>query len=131
VSSVADINRPEVVEEVTKVFLAYEDALMANDVEAMGEAFWDSPLTTRYGINERLYGADEIAAWRRAAIAVPPGRRIGPTVVSTFGADFACVSTEFRNPSNPAMVGRQTQTWVRMDGTWLVVAAHVSLQATT
>jgi hypothetical protein len=131
VSSVADINRPDVVEAVTAAFLAYEDALMANDVEAMGEAFWDSPLTTRYGINERLYGAADIAAWRRSAAPVPPGRRIGPTVVSTFGDDFACVSTEFRNPSNPGVVGRQTQTWVRMRGTWLVVAAHVSLQATS
>ncbi len=124
----SEVNRPDVVEEVTEAFHAYEKALVDGDISAMSAAFWDSGVTVRYGINEVLYGADEIAAWRAAAPPIPPGRRLGPTVVATFGTDFACVSTEFRNPGFVGRFGRQSQTWVRMPGGWQVVAAHVSLQ---
>ncbi len=34
--------------------------------------------------------------------------------------------TEFRREPGAA-VGRQSQTWCRIDGRWVVVAAHVSL----
>jgi hypothetical protein len=121
-----DVNDPEVVAEVTAVFEAYEDALVANDAARLDAAFWDSELTVRYGVNECLYGAEAIAAWRRDAPALPPGRVDGPTTVSTFGRDAACVSTEFRYPGRPT-VGRQSQTWVRFPEGWRVVAAHVSI----
>ncbi|MDQ1703122.1 MAG: hypothetical protein QOF57_2374 [Frankiaceae bacterium] len=123
-----EINRPDVVAEVTEAFVAYEQALVDGDVAAMTDAFWESEFTVRYGIDEVLYGADEIAAWRGSAPPIPPGRRLGPTVVATFGTDFACVSTEFRNAGNTGRFGRQSQTWVRMPAGWQVVAAHVSLQ---
>lgn len=121
-----DVDRPGVVAEVTAAFVAYEAALVANDVAAMTDAFWDSPSTVRYGIADQQYGAEAIAAWRRTAAPVPPGRRLGPTLVVTFGDDVACVSTEFRNDGDDRTVGRQSQTWVRRPEGWRIVAAHVS-----
>jgi Protein of unknown function (DUF3225) len=121
-----DVNLPEVVAEIAAVFEAYEEALVAGDADRLDSAFWDSALTVRYGVAECLYGAGAIAAWRREAPPIPPGRRLGPTAISTFGRDLACVSTEFRNGDRPA-VGRQSQTWVRFEDGWRVVAAHVSL----
>jgi hypothetical protein len=93
----------------------------------MRTAFWDSTLTVRYGIAERLYGAEEIDEWRRGAVPVPPGRRLGPTTIATFGDDVACVNTEFRYPDQNA-VGRQTQTWLRLPEGWRIVSAHVSVE---
>lgn len=122
----SELNRPDVVAEVTEAFETYERALVDGDAEAVIEAFWDSDLVVRYGIAECLYGHDQIAAWRRAAPPIPPGRRLGPTVVVTFGDDTACVSTEFRNGAG-RVVGRQSQTWRRMEPGWRIVAAHVSL----
>jgi hypothetical protein len=121
-----NVNVPEVVAEVTALFEAYEKALVDNDAELLDAAFWRSELTVRYGVDECLYGADAIARWRRTAPSLPSGRQIGPTTVVAFGADAACVSTEFRYPGRPA-VGRQSQTWVRFSDGWRIVAAHVSI----
>ena len=125
----SELNRPDVVAEVMGVFEAYERALVEDDAEAAIASFWDSDLVVRYGVNECQSGQREIAAWRRSAPPVPSGRRLGPTVVVTFGDDTACVSTEFR--SGPGhIVGRQSQTWRRMEAGWRIVAAHVSLLKT-
>jgi hypothetical protein len=56
-----EINIPEVVAEVAETFMAYERALIANDVAALDKLFWDSPLTLRYGVGENLYGHKAIA----------------------------------------------------------------------
>ena len=129
-STTAEVNRPDVVAEITEVFEAYEAALVTHDVQAMTEAFWDSELAVRYGVREVSYGAAEIAEWRRTATPVPRDRRIGPTAIVTFGDSVACVSTEFRNGDGPR-TGRQSQTWVRRPEGWRIVAAHVSLQMTS
>ena len=118
-----DIDRPEVVAEVTSAFTAYEQALMDNDVAAMNAAFFGGAV--RYGLAECQYGAEAIAAWRAVAEPVPAGRSLGPTVVTTFGTDAACVSTEFRYPGG-LDIGRQTQTWIRFAEGWRIVNAHVS-----
>lgn len=118
-----DVDRPEIVAEVAAIFAAYEQALVDNDVAALNAAFWSDAV--RYGIAECQYGAEAIAAWREIADPVPADRRLGPTVIATFGADVACVSTEFRYPGSTA-VGRQTQTWIRLADGWRIVNAHVS-----
>ncbi|HKY17137.1 MAG TPA: AtzH-like domain-containing protein, partial [Microthrixaceae bacterium] len=84
-----EINRPEIVAEVTKRLEAYETALVANDVERLVDAFWVSPLAVRYGIDECQYGHDEIAEYRRASVTATPPRAVTRTVVTTFGDDFA------------------------------------------
>ena len=126
VSKAVEINRPDVVASVTAVFEAYEAALVANDVDAMTQWFWDAELTVRYGVNECLVGAEAIAAWRAAAASLPEGRQLRNTVIATFGDAAATVSTEFRYPDRAA-VGRQSQTWIRLPQGWRVVAAHVSI----
>jgi AtzH-like len=120
-----DIDRPEVVAEVTAAFARYEKALVENDVAALNAIFRDDSRTIRYGIGENLYGYDEIMAFRGARSPVGLARTCSRTVITTYGRDFAVASTLFHRA--PGRVGRQMQTWVRFDVGWRVVAAHVSL----
>jgi Protein of unknown function (DUF3225) len=89
--------------------------------------FRADPGTIRYGGAENLYGHDAIAAFRSARSPIGLERRLARTVITTFGLDFAVASTLFYRPSAPGKVGRQMQTWVRLDGRWRIVAAHVSM----
>ena len=50
-----EINRPDVLAEVTARFLDYERALNENDVAALDNAFLDSPHTVRFGMTEELW----------------------------------------------------------------------------
>jgi len=122
------VNDPVTLAEVTAMFGRYESALMDNDVRTLDALFWDSPLTLRYGVGERLYGYDAIASFRRARVGGSPGRQILKAVITTYGADFATVDIEFRR-AGEARIGRQSQSWVRMPEGWRIVAAHVSLEA--
>jgi hypothetical protein len=122
-----EIDRPEVVAEVTAAFERYEQALVSNDVAALDAFFRDDPRTVRYGVNENLYGYAEIAAFRAARTPVALGRRLSRTVITTYGTEFAVASTLYERPSAPGRIGRQMQTWVKFTDGWRVVAAHVSL----
>lgn len=121
------IDIPEVKAEVEAAFAAYETALGENDVATLEALFWDDGRTIRYGMAENLHGMDAIRAFRRARSPVGLARRIGRTVITTFGRDFATASTLFYRDSAPGRTGRQMQSWARMPEGWRVVAAHVSL----
>jgi len=123
-----DFNRPEVLAELQAAFARYEDALVHNRVEVLDELFWDSAQTVRYGVNENLYGIDAIRAFRQARSASGLARTLQHTVITTYGDDFGTAMTEFRRDGGDR-IGRQSQTWCRIDGRWLVVAAHVSLMS--
>lgn len=84
-----------------------------------------SSTTIRYGAAENLYGYDEIKRFRAARPAAGLARALAKTVITTFGRDFAVSSTLFTRGGS--QIGRQMQTWVRFDGGWRVVAAHVSV----
>jgi hypothetical protein len=120
------INQPDVHAEVSAVFARYEDALVHNRVDVLDELFWASPHTVRYGVGENLHGIEAIRAFRAARPAAGLARTLMHTVITTFGTDFATANTEFQRVGS-ARSGRQSQTWCRIDGRWLVVAAHVSL----
>ena len=122
-----DVDRPDVVAEVTAAFARYEKALVTNDVATLNSLFHDDPRTIRYGGAENLYGYDEIAAFRGARSPAGLARTCSRTVITTYGRDFAVASTLFQRAAAPGKVGRQMQTWVRFDAGWRVVAAHVSL----
>lgn len=122
-----EINRPEVVAEVQAAFDRYEAALVANDIATLDSCFWASAQTVRYGINEVLYGIEEIRAFRSARPAVGLARTLGRTVITTYGTDAATASTLFFRESAPGKTGRQMQTWMRLPDGWRVVAAHVSV----
>ena len=121
-----EINIPDVVVEVTQAFQRYEQALISNDIAVLNELFWDSPHTMRFGATENLYGAEQIAAFRRSRPSVDLARSLGKTVITTYGRDFATANCEFSR-DNPSRSGRQSQTWLRTDAGWRIVAAHVSM----
>lgn len=121
-----EINRPDVVAEVTAAFERYERALVSNDVATLDELFWQSPHTIRYGATENLYGYGAIAAFRASRSTSDLSRTLSNTVITTYGSDFATANTEFRR-TNSGKTGRQSQTWLRTPQGWRVVGAHVSL----
>ena len=121
-----DINKPEVLEEVTAAFHRYEDALVNNKVEVLDELFWKSPHTLRYGATENLYGYDEIAAFRAARPSAGLARTLLRTVITTYGDSFATANVEFQRVG-ATKTGRQSQTWMKTPDGWRVVSAHVSL----
>ncbi|MEE4666562.1 oxalurate catabolism protein HpxZ [Pseudomonas alliivorans] len=125
-----EINLPHVVTAVTDAFIDYERALLANELTTLDDYFWSSEHTVRYGVAENLHGAEAIARYRRHCQPVGPGRQLVRTVVSTFGEDFATVSTEFHDGVTQRL-GRQMQTWARFEDAWKVVAAHVSIDLST
>ena len=120
------INRPEVVSEVTRLFLDYESALMRNDVEALNGYFWDHGAVTRYGINDRQLGHSALVAYRQNVPAPDFTRTLHDVRITTFGPDMAVAMTEFRR-SDTTLHGFQTQTWVRLPQGWKIVSAHVSM----
>ena len=121
-----DINLPDVLEEVTRYSERYERALVSNDVAVLDELFWDSPHTLRYGVTENLHGYAEICAFRAGRPVVGLARTILNTIITTYGRDAATVNIEFQRLGSDK-TGRQSQTWMRTEAGWRVVAAHVSL----
>lgn len=121
-----DIDRPAVVAEVTRLFHDYERALMGNDAEALVASFWADARLTRYGIADRQLGIEAMIAFRRATPAPDFTRRLENLRITAFGDDFAVAQVEFVRSDTP-LRGFQSQTWVRMDNGWKIVAAHVSM----
>ena len=122
------IDDPATLAEITAVFEAYERALMGNDTAALDTMFWASARAVRYGVGENLYGAAEIAAYRRSRPGGAPPRTLNRTAITSFGTDFGTACTEYVRVGGTA-IGRQTQSWVRMPEGWRIVAAHVSQMA--
>ena len=127
-TTIMDINLPDVLAEVSAVFKRYEQALVGNDVPVLDELFWNSPHTLRYGDTENLYGHDAICEFRAARPGHGLQRTLLKTVITTYGRDFATANVEFQRAGG-SKPGRQSQTWIRMPSGWRVVSAHVSLLA--
>jgi len=124
------INDPEVVEELSALYPRYEEALVTNDVETLMAMFWAGPQVMRFGVTENLYGAEELAAFRKARPVANLARTVTRLDIVSFGRDFACITLEFERASSGGLVrGRQSQVWVRIPEGWRIVQAHVSLLA--
>ena len=121
-----EINITEIVAEVTAAHNRYDMAVTENNVAVLDEMFWDSSHTLRYGITENLYGYDEIAAFRSARAADNLERDVRKVTITTYGRDYATTNLEFTRKTTER-IGRQSQTWLRTDQGWRIVAAHVSL----
>ena len=121
-----DASEQAAVAEVRACFDAYERALSANDVDAMDGWFSSDPDVVRFGIADRQYGPDELAAWRRAAAPVPADRRHVRTTFIPASSDVVVVALEFANGERPG-TGRQSQVWSRTPAGWRIVHAHVSM----
>lgn len=120
-----EINLQEVRLEVTEAFWRYVNAIVANDIDAVTQAFWQSPHTLRYGTGENLYGIDEIAAFRNSQRGNRLDLEITRLVITTFGRNYATANCEMRR-SDTGGDGRMSHTWVRFADGWRIVAAHVS-----
>ncbi len=122
------VNDPAVVKEIAELYPRYERALIENDVTVLNEMFWRSPATMRFGVNENLYGIDELDEFRRQRSGIGLERRVIRTDIVTFGRDYASVTLEFeRRIMGRTVHGRQSQVWVKMPEGWRIVAAHVSV----
>jgi hypothetical protein len=121
-----EVNRAEVLAEVTVAFERYEAALVSNDVDVLDELFWDDPLAVRYGPSENIYSHEAITRFREQRSPDDLEREILNSVVTTFGRELAVTSAEFRR-TRSGRRGRQSQTWVRTADGWRIVTAHVSL----
>jgi hypothetical protein len=121
------VDIPEVKQEMEAAFALYETALVTNDVATLEALFRDDPRTLRYGTAEILYGMDEIRAFRRGRSPLNLMRKLDRTIITTYGRDFATANTLYTRDSAPGKLGRQSQTWVRFEDGWHIVAAHVSV----
>jgi hypothetical protein len=122
------INDPETVAELQKLYPLYETALMANDAETLTRMFWASPHVTRFGLMENLHGIEEITAFRKGRAPVNLARSVKRLDIVTFGRDCGSVTLEFERVVDGRTVrGRQTQVWVRLPEGWRIVSAHVSV----
>lgn len=124
-----EINRAEVLAEVTELFHRYETALVTNDVDTLDALFWSSDLTVRLGASENLFGQDEILAFRNARASAGLDRTLERVVITTFGNDFATTNAIFSRTGWPAdRTGRQSQSLVKVSEIgWQIVSAHVSI----
>ena len=114
------------VEALETAFWEYERALMANDLPALDRLFAPGPDTIRGDAAGILVGHDAISAFRQGRGGAP-ARTIETVEVRPIGDDAALVIAV----TVPATGGRgqQTQLWQRIEGRWVVAAAHVSLPA--
>jgi ketosteroid isomerase-like protein len=117
------LDRSDVSAEVAAAFDAYERALVADDVPALLGFFAEGAV--RFGIADQQVGLAEQRRWRLAQPPLPAGRRLKDTTIQAYGPDTAIVSTLFGYPGSDVL-GRQSQTWVRLPEGWRIVHAHVS-----
>jgi len=120
-----EINKTEIVAEVTAAHQAYEDALTVNDLTAMDNLFWNSEHTVRHGSTGSQYSHAEISSYRKGPPKGLRPRIYVSLVVTTFGTDFATTNAEYTYPDGP-QIGRRAQAWIRTDDGWRIAAAHVS-----
>jgi hypothetical protein len=123
------VNDAATIADVTAAHDRYEAALIANDIEALDQLFWQSPEAMRFGATEASYGAAAIAEFRRARNPIGLARTVFNFKAVSFGDDMAVTTVEFeRLVHSVARHGRQTQVWHRFDELgWQIVSAHVSL----
>lgn len=111
---------------VLDAFWEYERALMANDLPALDRLFAPGPGTLRGDAAGVLVGHDAIGAFRQGRGGAPQ-RAILHVEVRGIGDDAALVIA-ITSPRTGGR-GQQTQLWRRIEGAWLVEAAHVAAPA--
>lgn len=111
--------------EVEQLSDVYEAALRRNDVDVLMAMFWLHPDVLRFGIADQQHGGDELRAWRMTAPAVAPDRMTLSRHVVALAPGVVAVDITFAD--DDAMIGRQSQTWVRFPQGWRIARAHVSV----
>jgi amidase len=115
-----------------EAFDAYEAALMANDLQALGELFAPDDVlgpdvpTVRADKDGLLVGHSTIDEFRRARGGAP-ARTLRQVLIQTINTSTALVMAEAELARGGSAL--QTQLWHDSDGRWAVTAAHVSVPA--
>ncbi|MFT4260280.1 AtzH-like domain-containing protein [Microbacterium sp.] len=112
--------------DLLAAFWAYEDAILANDLEALDAAFAPGPDTIRGDAAGLLVGHDAISAFRGIRGGVP-ARVIERIEHRALSADAALLVSVSRFVGGGT--GLQTQLWETRDGCWVITAAHVTARA--
>lgn len=107
-------------------FWEYERALMANDLAALDSLFAPGPDTMRGDVAGILIGHDAISSYRKGRGGAPHREVLDVQVRSI--SDDAALLIAITRPVTGGR-GQQTQLWQRVDGEWVVTAAHVSAPA--
>lgn len=113
-------------EGLVEAVLAYERALVADDLDALADAFEDGPDVVRADRNGLLVGAERIAAFRGNRGGAG-SRTVRELHVHPVGDDAAHVTTV--NAPERGGRGIVSQLWRRTEGAWRIVAAHVTAPA--
>ena len=109
--------------DLLEAFTAYERAIMANDLDVLDAAFAPGEGTMRGDAAGLLVGHDAISAFRGVRGGVPP-RVIERIEHRELAPDVALLVSVSRFAGGGT--GLQTQLWERIDGRWLITAAHVT-----
>ncbi len=112
--------------DLLAAFEKYEAAILANDLERLDAAFAPGPDTVRGDAAGLLVGRDAISAFRSARGGVAT-RVIERIEHRPMGVDAALLISVSRYVDGGT--GLQTQLWERVDGQWLITAAHVTPRA--
>lgn len=112
--------------ELRAAFDAYETAILANDLDALDAAFAPGTTAMRGDGAGLLVGHDVISAFRGTRGGVPP-RTIERIEYRPLARDVALLVSISRYVGGGT--GLQTQVWQRIDGRWLITAAHVTGRA--
>ncbi|MFT4230165.1 MAG: DUF3225 domain-containing protein [Microbacterium sp.] len=116
----------EIPADLLAAFEAYEAAILANDLDVLDASFAPGPATMRGDAGGLLVGHDSISAFRGARGGVP-ARVIERIEHRELGPDAALLVSVSRYRGGGT--GLQTQVWQRIDGRWLITAAHVTPRA--
>lgn len=107
-------------------FDEYERAILANDLDVLDASFAPGAGTLRGDGAGLLVGHEAISAFRGARGGVPP-RSIERVEYRALGDGVALLVSVSRYVGGGT--GLQTQVWERIDGRWLITAAHVTPRA--
>lgn len=107
-------------------FDAYERAILANDLEALDAAFAPGTETLRADAAGLLVGHGAISAFRSVRGGVA-SRTIERLEYRPLADDVALLVAVSRFDGGGT--GMQTQVWQRIDGRWLITAAHVTARS--
>lgn len=109
--------------DLLAAFESYERAILANDLDALDAAFAPGSTTLRGDAAGLLVGHDRISAFRgvRGGVAARDITRIEYRPLTDDAALLVSIS-RFRGGGT----GLQTQLWQRINGVWLITAAHVT-----
>lgn len=116
----------EIPPDLLDAFERYEAAIVANDLDVLDAAFVPGPGTMRGDPAGLLVGHHAISAFRGTRGGVPP-RVIERIEYRPVGEDAALLVSVSRFTGGGT--GLQTQLWQRIDGVWLISAAHVTPRA--